>query len=205
MRIPVVLNVQGPVIIFGGGEVGRRKVDYVLKFTDNVTVIDEKKVDLPGPARLIIQKVDPQTVGGMIPDDAALVIAALDAEAVNRAIALNCSERGIMVNVVDVPDPSTVLFQALSKAGDLTLSVSTSGKCPFLARKIREELDDSVDQWEQWLRILAPIREKLVGIEEKNRVLQKVYDDRTLKSLVAEGKIEDAEKKAWEVYKNVCG
>ena len=101
--------------------------------------------------------------------------------------------------------PSTVLFQALSKAGDLTLSVSTSGKCPFLARKIREELDDSVDQWEQWLRILAPIREKLVGIEEKNRVLQKVYDDRTLKSLVAEGKIEDAEKKAWEVYKNVCG
>ena len=103
MRIPVVLNVQGPVIIFGGGEVGRRKVDYVLKFTDNVTVIDEKKVDLPGPARLIIQKVDPQTVGGMIPDDAALVIAALDAEAVNRAIALNCSERGIMVNVVDVP------------------------------------------------------------------------------------------------------
>ena len=205
MRIPVVLNVQGPVIIFGGGEVGRRKVDYVLKFTDNVTVIDEKKVDLPGPARLIIQKVDPQTVGGMIPDDAALVIAALDAEAVNRAIALNCSERGIMVNVVDVPDPSTVLFQALSKAGDMTLSVSTSGKCPFLARKIREELDDSVDQWEQWLRILAPIREKLVGIEEKNRVLQKVYDDRTLKSLVAEGKIEDAEKKAWEVYKNVCG
>ena len=205
MRVPVVLNLQGPVIIFGGGGVGRRKVEYILKFTDNIRVIDEKNVDLPEHVKLIVRKVDPSTVEECIPDDTALVIAAFDSEETNKAIAQNCRERGILVNVVDVPDPSTVLFPALSKAGDLSISVSTAGKCPFLARKIREELDETIDHWERWLKILAPIRERLVGIDEKNKVLGQIYEDQTLRSLIANNEMEEAEKQAQEVYENVCG
>lgn len=205
MRIPAVLNLDGPVIIFGGGEVGRRKVDYILKFTDSVTVIDEQDVDLPEQAALIIRKVEPSSVGEHIPDETSLVIAALGSEEINSAIAKNCRDRGILVNVVDVPDPSTVLFQGISKAGDLTVSISTAGRCPFLARKIREEFDGTLDIWEDWLEVLAPIRDQLVGIEEKKRVLQAVYVDKVVRDLVANGKRDEAMKRAWEVFEHVRG
>ena len=203
MRIPAVLNLEGPVIIFGGGEVGRRKVDYILKFTDSVTVIDEREVDLPEQASLIVQRVDPSSLDELIPNGTSLVIAALDSEEINRAIAANCRNRGILVNVVDVPDPSTVLFQAISKAGDLTVSVTTSGRCPFLARKIRENFDGTLDTWEHWLEVLAPIREKLVGMNEKRRVLSEIYNDDVVTELVRCGQREEAQKRAWEVYEHV--
>lgn len=205
MRIPAVLNLEGPVIIFGGGKVGRRKVDYILKFTDTVTVIDERKVDLPEQATLLVQRVDPSSVEKLIPDGTALVIAALGSEEINSAIARNCRDRGILVNVVDVPDPSTVLFPAISKAGDLTVSVSTSGRCPFLARKIREEFDGTLDTWENWLEVLAPIREQLVGMDEKNRVLQEIYQDQLVKELVTSGQKEEARERAREVCEHVRG
>lgn len=205
MRIPAVLNLDGPVIIFGGGEVGLRKVEYILKFTNSVTVIDERELTLPEGAVQIMRTVDPTSVEDLIPDGTSLVIAALDSEEVNRAIALNCRKRGILVNVVDVPDPSTVLFQAISKSGDLTVSISTAGRCPFLARKIREEFDGTLDTWEIWLEILAPFREDLVGMEEKKRVLSEIYRDPQVKELVSVGKTEAARTRAREVYEDVCG
>jgi precorrin-2 dehydrogenase / sirohydrochlorin ferrochelatase len=205
MRIPAVLNLDGPVIIFGGGYVGSRKVEYVLKFTDSVTVIDEQDVDLPEQATLIKRRVEADSVGDLIPDGTSLVIAALDSEEINLAIALNCRSRGILVNVVDVPDPSTVLFQAISKVGDLTVSISTAGRCPFLARKIREDMDGTLDTWVEWLEILAPIRGCIVGMEEKKHVLQTIYDDPVMKELINSGQREEARKRAEEVYDHVCG
>ena len=205
MRIPAVLNLEGPVIIFGGGEVGRRKVEYILKFTDSVTVIDEREVDLPEQAILIVRRVDPSVLDELIPDGTSLVIAALDSEEINSAIATNCRNRGILVNVVDVPDPSTVLFQAISKAGDLTVSISTAGRCPFLARTIRKEFDGTLDIWGHWLEVLAPIREQLVGMDEKKQVLKAIYEDPIVKELVAGGQTEEARKRAREVCEHVRG
>lgn len=205
MRIPAVLNLDGPVIIIGAGEVGLRKVEYVLKFTDSVTVIDEREVPLPDGAVLVKRRVEIETIGDIIPDDTSLVIAALDSEEINHAIATNCRERGILVNVVDVPDPSTVLFQAISKVGDLTVSISTAGRCPFLARKIREDIDGTLDTWVDWLEVLAPIRECLVGMDEKKRVLRAIYDDPLMKDLITNGKLNEARTRAQEVHEHVCG
>jgi precorrin-2 dehydrogenase/sirohydrochlorin ferrochelatase len=196
---------DGPVVIFGGGEVGKRKVDYISKFTKEIIVIDEEGLDLPEHVEFKQTTVTEENFKSLIPGTASLVIAALSNEALNRAIAGWCTEQGILVNVVDIPEPSTVFFPALSKSGDVTVAISTGGKCPFLARKVREETDSWVGEKEVWLDILAPIRESLVGIDEKNRVLEEVYKDPKIRDLIVEGKIEEAKQRAWEVYKNVCG
>ena len=200
MRLPTVLNVEGPVIVFGGGDVGLRKVEYLLTFNADVTVVDKRDIPLPEGVKLLRKHVSPEDLPDIIPEGTTLVVGALSSREMNHAISQFCKEHGILVNVVDDPDVSTILFPALSKSGDINVAVSTSGKAPFLARKIREELDGRVEEYARWLEVLSPVRERLTGIEEKNRVLEMIYGDDETARLVASGDVEGAKRRAWEVY-----
>jgi len=200
MRLPTVLNIEGPVIVLGGGEVGMRKVDYLRAFGADLTVVDEKDIALPEGVDLVRRKIALDNLPDLIPEGTVLVVAALSSRELNHGIAGHCRALGIMVNVVDDPEVSTILFPAMSRSGDVNIAISTSGRCPFLARKIREELDGSVDEMAIWLEVLSPVRERLAGIDEKNRVLALVYSDEETAQLVRSGDLEGAKTRAWEVY-----
>ena len=203
MSLPTVLKLEGPVIVFGGGRVGHRKVEYISNFTKDITVVAKDSLPMPDHVKLSITDLKPQDIPGSIPANASLVIGALSDNEMNRAIGDFCRDRGILVNVVDDPESSTILFPALSHDGKLSVSVSTSGECPFLARRIREEVDIWIPEKARWLEVLGPIREKLIGSEEKNRVLSAIYGDPDVTGRVRENDLEGAQAKAWEVY-NVC-
>jgi siroheme synthase-like protein len=200
MKLPTVLNLQGPVVIFGGGEVGLRKVEYLLQFTDDIIVIAEKMHSIPNQIRYVQAKLNAEDIPNHIPENTCLVVAALSDVELNHAIAEYCTKKGILVNVVDDPEPSTVIFPALSCEGDLNIAISTSGKCPFLAKRIRCEIDEWIPEKAGWLEVLAPIRESLVKDPKKNTVLLSIYEDPEIGKLVREGKIEKAKKKAMERY-----
>jgi siroheme synthase-like protein len=200
MRLPTVLNLDGPVVIFGGGDVGLRKVEYLLKFKADITVVDEAEVPLPKGVRLVRHRLSREDLPRLVPSGTTLVVAALSSRELNHGIAAHCRDRGILVNVVDDPDVSTILFPALSRSGDVSIAVSTSGRCPFLSRKIREELDVGVEAMALWLEVLAPVRERLTGIEDKNRVLEEIYRDNETVRLIGSGDLEGAKARAWEVF-----
>ncbi len=65
-------------------------------------------------------------------------------------------------------------------------------------------MDGRVEEYARWLEVLSPIREGLAGIEEKNRVLEEIYGDDETARLVASGDIEEAKRRAWEVYDVHC-
>ena len=69
-----------------------------------------------------------------------MVIAATNNRKVNKSIANDCHQYNILVNVVDSPEDSNFIVNAFFRQGDLTLSVSTNGKSPALARKIKDDL-----------------------------------------------------------------
>jgi siroheme synthase-like protein len=200
MRLPTVLNVEGPVVVIGGGDVGLRKVEFLLKFNADVTLVDERDVAVPEGVKLVKRRLTPDNLFDTIPTDAVMVVGALSSRDLNHAIAEFCHANGILVNVVDDPDVSTILFPALSKSGDVNVAISTSGRAPFLARKIREGMDGRVEQYDLWLEVLSPVRDSLSGIDEKNRVLEKIFTDDETARLVAAGDVEGAKAKAWEVY-----
>ena len=200
MRLPTVLNIEGPVIVFGGGEVGMRKVEYLRAFDADVTVVDEVDITLPEGVGFLQRTITRDNLSELVPEDTVLVVAALSSRELNHGIAGHCQSMGIMVNVVDDPDVSTILFPAMSRSGDVNIAISTSGRCPFLARKIREELDGGVEELANWLEVLSPVRERLSGIDEKNRVLELVYADEETVRLVRSGDLEGAKARAWEVY-----
>ncbi|GAI79382.1 unnamed protein product [marine sediment metagenome] len=72
--------------------------------------------------------------------DAVLVIAASNDRTVNSRVAKDANQLGILVNVVDSPVESSFILPAILSRGDLTIAVSTAGKSPALARKIKEDL-----------------------------------------------------------------
>ncbi len=204
MKLPTVLNIGDNVVIFGGGKVALRKVKYLSNFTKNITVIAKESLPLPKHVKLIISKIDIQNISRFIPKDTALVVAALSDSSMNQSIAEWCHSHHILVNAVDNPKPSTVLFPALSHKSGLNVAVTTSGKCPFLARRIREDIDVWIEEKSRWLEVLGPIRERLIGTEKKNSVLSNIYDNPEIGKMVKEGDIENAKKQAWEVYNVYC-
>jgi siroheme synthase-like protein len=72
---------------------------------------------------------------------AALVIAATDKNDLNKLIARDARDAGIPVNVADAPDLCTFFFPALVRRGGVVAGISTSGGCPRLAARLRENLE----------------------------------------------------------------
>ncbi|MCF4167098.1 siroheme synthase [Zavarzinia compransoris] len=88
-----------------------------------------------------------------------VVIAGLDrVEA--ESVARTAREAGALINVEDVVDLCDVHLPALVRRGDLTIAVSTAGKSPALARRLRRRLEtDYGPEWVERLAELADLRQ----------------------------------------------
>ena len=199
-QLPVVLNLAGPVVIFGGGKVGKRKVEYVSKFTKDIIVVAKDSLELPGFVKLHLFDLSTENFSQFIPNGTALVIATLSDAQINVGISEYCMTQKILVNVVDNPAISTIIFPALSKKGDLNIAISTGGRCPYLSKKIREYMDLLNEDWASWLEILAPIRKNLVGIQDKNRILSKIYKNPEIDMYILKQQLDKAKIKAEDIY-----
>jgi precorrin-2 dehydrogenase/sirohydrochlorin ferrochelatase len=140
---PVNLNLKDrPCLIIGGGKVAARKAQGLLNCEAQVTVISPT---------LISELASMLQAGGLSwvqrnyrPGDLRdifLVIAATDDESVQQQIYEEAEERGILINVADVPARCNFILPATVRRGDLVISVSTGGKSPALAKQLRMELE----------------------------------------------------------------
>lgn len=69
--------------------------------------------------------------------------------------------RGVLINMIDDIPHSNWAAPALVRRGDLILAISTGGRSPSLARKLREELEASFGpEWEGAMDILGRLREE---------------------------------------------
>jgi len=88
-----------------------------------------------------------------------LVIAATDDLAVNEAVFGEAQTVGCLVNVVDDPARCSFFVPAVVRRGALTIAVSTGGKSPALARRIRQQLESLFDPaYEMLLDLLSRLR-----------------------------------------------
>ena len=98
-------------------------------------------------------------------DRARLVFACTSDRAVNDAIGRICMERGILCNMTDAPEHGNFVLPASITRGDLTISISTSGASPALARVIRRDLERRYGpEYEAMTRLLADIRTALLAL-----------------------------------------
>jgi precorrin-2 dehydrogenase/sirohydrochlorin ferrochelatase len=143
---PVSLDLKDRFcIVIGGGKVAERKVRGLLACEAAVQVISPRLTsglaDLFRAGLLTWQERDYRS-GDL--SGAFLVIAATDNEQVQQRTYEEAEERNILINVADVPGRCNFILPATVRQGDLTVSVSTGGKSPALAKRLRQELEKSI-------------------------------------------------------------
>lgn len=194
--LPINLDVRNKVVIVvGGGDVAGRKVLNLIDAGALVTVIAPR---LTGVLRQLLAADRLTHLSRNYADGdltgAFLAIAATDDNAVNRAVAKEARMRCILADIVDTPELSSFTMPAAMSRGDLVITVSTGGKSPALAKKIREELEEYFGvEYEATLRLLGGIREKL--LTEKGN---SAYNKSLLSELVAHGLPELIKEKRYD-------
>lgn len=133
---PVMLDIRGKsILIVGGGQVARRKVDTLLTAGAKITVIAPKIVTMPAEVSCQQREYKKGDCASHF-----LIIAATNNPLLNTEIAAEASERNILVNVVDKPAIGSLIIPAVVQRGALQIAVSTSGSSPTLASMIKEEI-----------------------------------------------------------------
>src|ERR1019366_8355364 len=79
------------------------------------------------------------TAGGL--DGKFLAVAATASESLNKLIYQEAQRRGVLSNVVDVPEYCDFYYPAVVRRGELQIAISTAGQSPVLAQKIRQQLE----------------------------------------------------------------
>lgn len=191
-------------IVVGGGTVAERKVEMLLEFGGDVTVVAPDLT--PGIERLaesgeirLVREAYPE---GML-DGAFLVIAGTDDREVNRAVSSDAQRLGILVNVVDDPELCTFFVPAVVRRGDLVISVSTSGKSPSLARRVREEIEQTYGpEWGELADLLGELRDEVKArhatMQERGLAYTRILDS-DVRTLLAQGKRDEALERAREL------
>ena len=125
---------------------------------------------------------------------ALIVIAATDKQDTNLDIMNGARRMGILVNVVDTPDYSDFIAPSSLKRGDITIAVSTAGRSPALARKIRERLEkDFGEEYAALAILISEVRTELKnhGVKVDSEKWQKALD---LDLLITLLKVNDRER-----------
>lgn len=163
---PIYLDIREKrCVVVGGGDVAERKILRLLECGAVVSVVSRKLTTIlmnmveHGKIIHVDDNYDQQYLAG-----AFLVIGATDQEEVNDRIARDCRARGVMVNIVDDPGRCDFILPSLVNRGSLSIAVSTDGKSPALARKLREDLSVQFGpEYEGYLDLLGWLREMIIA------------------------------------------
>jgi siroheme synthase-like protein len=135
-------------VLIGAGNVGLEKLTAILHNSNDarVTVIAKnvmkavKDLAITYPTISIIEKsFDDSDL-----DIADLVIAATDDSVLNTYIRDSAHQRKLLINVADKPDLCDFYLGSIVKKGDLKIGISTNGKSPTIAKRLKEVLNESL-------------------------------------------------------------
>lgn len=126
---------------------------------------------------------------------AMLAIAATDDRAVNNRVAGDGEAGGVLVNVVDDAEHSDFILPSTLQRGDVVIAISTSGRSPALARKLRTELEEYLEREVGEIAVLlSEVRAELKkeGKNVNGDSWQKCLDLPDLQAKIREGKFAQA-------------
>lgn len=192
------------VVVVGGGNVAARKVGELLEAGAHVTVISPSvtpELEALAKAGRITIIGRPYCTGDL--SETFLAIAATDDPVVNQTIWREAERQDCLVNVVDDPAHCHFIMPAVIRRGDVTVTVSTGGTSPALAKRLRERLETLVGpEYGELAALLAELRPELRSryTQEKDRqeAAFRLVDSELISIIKAKG-IEEAKVRAWQL------
>lgn len=158
-------------LVVGGGVVALRKIEKLLPFNPNITVVSpkvHKEILSIENINIIKRKFDFNDL-----KEKSFVITATDDKTLNKEIYNSCEENNIPVNTVDDKDNCSFIFPALARNNGVTVAISTSGKSPIYAKYLRKKIESLIQDSESIVDNLSKYREKIkneISLEENRKV-----------------------------------
>lgn len=166
---PVFLKLESlRLLIVGGGYVGMEKLDAVISnspATDITLVATQisdaiKEVAKQYPNIKLIEK--PYHITDLADHD--IVIAAINDPVISKQVVTDAKSKKILVNAADKPELCDFYLSSVVKKGNLKIAISTNGKSPTIAKRIKEVLNETIpDEIDELLDNMQSIRNKMSG------------------------------------------
>jgi len=204
---PVYIQLrEQPCVVIGGGKIAEGKVEGLLDAQAQVTVISPHLTarlhDLAETKQItyLARLYQPGDLTG-----AFMVICATDQTEINHEVWQEATANQQLVNVVDDTPRCNFIAPSILRKGDLTIAISTSGKAPALAVRLKERFQRELGpEYERFLALAAELREPLArhvpDFETRKALWYELVDSEILEAL-ARGD----ESSAREIISQVVG
>jgi siroheme synthase-like protein len=112
-------------------------------------------------------------------DGVSIVIAATPFREVNTRVFQEARVRNVLCNSVDDPENCDFYYGSIVKRGDLQIAISTNGRSPALAQRLRQELEQQFGpEYESWLHELGAARDQMfatkLDVETRRKLLHEL-------------------------------
>ena len=185
---PVFLKLENlSLLIVGGGYVGMEKLSVVLqnapggKIRIVASQISEEIRDLVAGKDNVLLIERPYQSSDI--DDADIVFAAVNEASVSRRVSSDAKAKGKLVNAADKPALCDFYLGSIVQKGNLKIAISTNGKSPTIAKRVKELLNETLpDEIDELLGNMQLIRNKMSGdfaekVRQLNEITKKLSQD----------------------------
>ena len=194
---PVFLNLEGKrAVIICSGQEAERKIPLLLACGAQVTLISPtltpqlEDLARDGAVTVCRRTYTPGDMKG-----AYLAIVGTADVALNHEAASEARREGVLVNTVDDIPYCDFAAPAVVQQGDLTVAISTNGKSPAMARRMREELESYLTpDYADLLNVMAKVRITLLRQRIRPRPDRwQEHIDAELRDLIKQGDLQMAQ------------
>ena len=197
---------EQPCIVIGGGKIAEGKVEGLLTAGAQVTIIAP---NLTSHLHTLVEQNKVAYISRTYQHgdlaDAFMVICATDQAEINHQVWQEASANRQLVNVVDDTPRCNFIAPAILRKGDLNIAISTGGKAPALAVRLKERLQKEIGpQYERFLELSGQLREPLArnipDFETRKKLWYELVDSDILELLS-----QDNEPAALDLISRVVG
>jgi len=198
---PILVDLQGKkALVVGGGKVAQRKIETLLEYGASVQVVARELTaeleELRNAGRI-------KFLGGEFAEafleGAYVVFAATDDASLNRRVSRAAQQRGLLVNAVDQPADCNFIVPSVLSRGDLLIAVSTSGKSPAFARKVRLELERNFgEEYGSFLNLMGNLRKEILRLGFSQEENKSTFED-----LVSSDLLTTIREKNWDLASQI--
>ena len=194
---PIFLDMKDrKVLVIGGGFVALQKIKTLLDSGAIVKVITKELIaeDIKElPVSLEIREYNENDMIGV-----SIVIAATNSHEVNTKIFEHSKKYNVLLNAVDDKDNCDFILGAIVNKGDITVTISTAGKSPIVAKKIRDKVNEMLNiNYENLLEVYGNFRARAYQeLNEEARkeffhFLEEKFDEILFDNLIVKRKFEE--------------
>jgi precorrin-2 dehydrogenase / sirohydrochlorin ferrochelatase len=181
-----------PCLVVGAGKIGEPKIGGLIDTGARVQVVAlEASEAVHQWARDGKITLDIRAFTSADLDRTFLAVVATASRELNSSIYREAQQRGILCNVVDVPEYCDFYYPAVVRRGDLQIAISTNGQSPSLAQKLRQQLERQFGPgYARWVTELGETRKLVLAsdldAQRKSDLLHSLASREALKAALEE-------------------